>query len=262
MTATMTLDRDLLYSLDPARWAFDVLGFVPDDWQRRALRSGARRALWLCARQTGKSHTAAALAVHQAVYAPGSLVLLISPSLRQSQELFRRVTDLLRRLPHPPALPEDNRLSLTTATGSRIVSLPSTEATVRGFSAPALIIEDESARVRDSLHEAIRPMQATNPDGRLILLSTPWGKRGHFFQLWTNGGPEWERVCVPADACDRIAPSFLESERASLPRHVYQSEYECVFVETEDNVFSYDEIQAVLSDDEYEPITGMYGVAV
>ena len=50
--------------------------------------------------------------------------------------------DFLRRLEARPALDEDNRLSFQLDYGSRVVSLPGTGETVRGFSAPDLIIED------------------------------------------------------------------------------------------------------------------------
>jgi phage terminase large subunit-like protein len=47
-----------------------------------------------CSRQSGKSTVAASLAVYEALALPGALVLLLSPSLRQSQELFRKTLDV------------------------------------------------------------------------------------------------------------------------------------------------------------------------
>src|SRR5262245_30493615 len=79
---------------DPARilaWA----GMLPDPWQARLLRSPSTRTLKLCTRQAGKSTTAAALALREALLQPGRLVLLLSPSQRQSGELFR---DKVKRL--------------------------------------------------------------------------------------------------------------------------------------------------------------------
>lgn len=221
-----------------------------DPWQRAALASPARRALWLCSRQSGKSTTAAVIAAHEALSRPGSLTLLISPSERQSIELARKVRATL--LDAGAGLTVDNVTSTELATGSRVVSLPSREATIRGFSAPALVIEDEAARVDDSLHHAVRPMLATS-GGRLILLTTAWGKRGHFYDAWTEGGDGWERVRVPATECSRIAPDFLAAERASIPPHIFASEYECIFTDTVDAVFGAGWIAAAL-DDELEPL--------
>lgn len=132
-----TLKTDLRHALDPVSFARERLDFNPDVWQDRVLRWSGRRLLLNCCRQSGKSTTTAILALHRAFHYPGALVLLVSPSLRQSGELFRKVTDMLHRLDSKPKLSEDNRLSLTLANGARVVSLPSTEATIRGFSGRA-----------------------------------------------------------------------------------------------------------------------------
>ena len=165
----------------------------------------------------------------------------MSPSLRQSGELFRKASDLLKFLEQKPRLVEDNKLSFTMANGSRVVSLPSKEATVRGFSGVDLIIEDEASRVPDDLYAAVRPMLAVS-NGRLILMSTPFGKRAHSHQEWTEGGDAWERAEVKATECPRISAEFLEEERNSRGDWWFKQEYLCEFVETEDQVFSYQSI--------------------
>lgn len=242
------LATDLAMALDPVAFARDGLGWAPDPWQEGVLRWGGSRLLMNCSRQSGKSTTAAVLAAHQAVYGAGSLTLLISPSIRQSAELFKKVTGALARLDAPPAREEDNRLSLQLVNGSRVVSLPASEATVRGFSGVDLIVEDEASRVSDDLYRSVRPMLAVS-GGRLVLMSTPFGKRGHFFEEWTNGGSAWERVEVPATECPRISSAFLAQERASLGEWWYLQEYCCVFGEALDNVFRYEDVAAMLRPD-------------
>ncbi len=81
--------RDLALSLDPAL-TMELAALTPDPWQADLLRSG-RSALLLCSRQAGKSTVAASLAVHEALYRAPALVLLTAPTLRQAQELFRKV---------------------------------------------------------------------------------------------------------------------------------------------------------------------------
>jgi hypothetical protein len=56
---------DLLHALDPAAFASDRLGFVPDDTQKRALQSESKRVLLNCTRQWGKSTVTAVKAVHR-----------------------------------------------------------------------------------------------------------------------------------------------------------------------------------------------------
>lgn len=239
------LASDLATALDPVLLARRA-GIVPDPWQAAVLRSPSKRKLLLCSRQSGKSMTTAVLALHRALYRPGSLILLVSPSLRQSGELFKKATGLLRLVQPAPARVEDNRLSLELANGSRVVSLPGSEQTIRGYSAASLVIEDEAARVDDALYEAIRPMLATS-DGDLVLLSTPFGRRGHFWDAWANGGPAWERVRVAASDCPRISREFLDGERAALGSLAFRSEYGVEFVDTDEQVFASDQVRAAVT---------------
>ncbi len=134
------------------------------------------------------------------------------------------------------------------------VSLPGTGETVRGFSAPRLVIEDEAAFVDDAVYGAVRPMLAVS-GGRLILMSTPHGKRGHFFEAWRDGGAEWLKTEVTALQCPRITDEFLEQERQALGDLWFRQEYGCEFLETIDQLFRLEDIERALSDD-VEPLFG------
>lgn len=248
------LHADLRLALDPVAFAAERLGIEPDPWHAHALRWPGRLLLLNCSRQAGKSTVASILALHRALYHPGALVLLVSPSQRQNSELFRKVTAILQRLDVRPALAEDNRLSMRLGNGARVVSLPSSEATIRGFSGPDLIIEDEASRVSDDLYRAVRPMLAVS-GGRLVLMSTPFGERGHFYEEWVHGGDAWERIGVKADQCPRIDAGFLEQERASLGDWWFRQEYGCEFVETVDQAFSHDLVMRAITSD-VQPMFG------
>src|SRR5215218_3221434 len=243
---------DLRLALDRVAFA-EKLGIVPDGWQEDFLRSSADRVLLNCCRQSGKSTMAAVLALHRALYHPGSLVLCLAPALRQSQELFTKIAGFYRDLGRPVPPQGERKLSLELENGSRIITLPGSEKTIRGFSGAALLLVDEASRVDDELYYAIRPMLAVS-GGSLMLLSTPYGKRGVFFEEWTNG-IGWERYEVPASQCPRISEAFLEEEHRSLPRRVYRQEYECSFEETDDQVFSFEDVAAAISKD----VTPLFG---
>jgi hypothetical protein len=241
----MGLAADLARALDPAAlWQQARSGCPPDPWQCQVLRSRAPRVLLNGCRQSGKSSVAACVALETALYAPGSLVLLVSSSLRQSGELFRKVLDGYEALEKPVAADTESTLKLALANGSRIVSLPTKEGTIRGFSGVDLLLLDEASRIPDALYYACRPMLAVS-GGRLLALSTPFGKRGWWFEAWTTG-EDWERVQIDAYQCPRISPAFLEEERRSLPDWVFRQEYLCQFVETLDQVFCYDDVLGAL----------------
>jgi hypothetical protein len=245
------LEKDLKSAMDPVLWARSELSFSPDHWQTEVLRSQSQRILLNCSRQSGKSTVTSMLALHTALFSPGSLVLLLSPTLRQSSELFRNVLGNYAQLDSAVPSEVETVLKLELENGSRIVSLPGKEQNVRGYAGVSLLIVDEAARVPDDLYYSIRPMLAVS-HGRLIALSTPWGKRGWWYKSWISQEP-WERYEVPASKCPRIDNEFLSEERRVLGDWWFKQEYGCQFMETEDQLFSLDLIDQMM-DSEIPPL--------
>jgi hypothetical protein len=220
-------------------------GLTPDPWQADVLRSQAQQIIMLVTRQGGKSSVSSIRALHQALYTPKSLTLLLAPAYRQSKELFRKVKDAYNSLPSPERLTSESALEMEFENGSRIVALPGKEETIRGFSGVALLIVDEAARVSDALYQAVRPMLAVS-GGRIILLSTPFGARGFFHSVWTGGGQAWHRTKVTAEECPRISRAWLEQERSTIGDYWFEQEYLCVFKDAVDSVFRYEDIMEAM----------------
>jgi hypothetical protein len=241
------------YADDPVAFAQEALGLGLDEWQARVLAGRHQQAILNCSRQAGKSTTAALLALHEALYRPASLTLLVSPSLRQSSELFRKVVELREALPWKPTLTEDNRLSMRVAGGGRVVSLPGSERTIRGHSSVTLLIEDEAARIEDQLHYSVVPMLAVTR-GRLLLMSTPWTKRGVFHDLWHNAN-DWHRERVTVHDVPRIKLEWIEDQRERMPDMWFRCEFLCEFIDSEDAVFLAEHVDAALSED----VTPLFG---
>jgi len=249
----MSMASDLAIACDPVRLA-ERAGLRPDPWQRDVLHSSASRMLLNCSRQSGKSTITAALAVHTALFDPGALVLLLSPSLRQSQELFRKCLDTYRAVDRPVPASAESALRLELGNGSRVVSLPGTSGSIRGFSAVRLLLIDEASLVENDLYYAVRPMLAVGA-GRLVAMSTPHGKRGWWHHEWTEGGPTWERVEVPATDCPRISASFLAEEEKAIGPRWFRQEYLCQFSENSEQIFAYDALMRAVTSD-VKPLFG------
>jgi phage FluMu gp28-like protein len=224
---TANLARDFARALDPTLIARDVGIEQLDDWQARLIADPPKRALICCGRQVGKSTASAICALNTAIYQAPATIVLISPSQRQSVELYRTLHEMWSKLPDRPAAQYETLSRLELDNGSRIISLPGSERTVRGIPAVDLIVIDEAARIDDELKAAVRPMMATS-NGSLFALSTPAGKRGWFYEQWTNG-IGWHRISIKSSECPRIDPAFLAEERNALGPLQYESEYECVF---------------------------------
>jgi hypothetical protein len=241
----------------PTRSAVELagdLGLALDPWQRDVLTTSARDILLLCARQAGKSTVAGLLALHQAVYEPGSLVLVVSPSERQSKRLLKTIRRHYGALRAMAPSVSEGMLALELRNGSEIHALPGTEATPRGFADVDLILIDEAARVDDSLYSSVRPMLAISR-GTLIALSTPFGRRGWFHREWDEGGPSWHRAKVTAWDCPRISRDWLEQERARIGSWWFEQEFECAFKDAVDSFFRGEDIAAAI-DSSVTPLFG------
>jgi hypothetical protein len=203
------------------------LGVPPDPWQIEVLGSTHPRLLLNCCRQAGKSTVVAFLGLFIALSKPMARVLLLSRSQRQAAELFRSVL-FFHRLLGERGLKRRTIQELELHNLSRILCLPCKEETVRGYAKVDVLVIDEAARVPDELYRAVRPMLAVS-QGRLICLSTPYGKRGFFWDAWAKGGDDWLRVEVPASQIPRIPKEFLDAERRALGDAWFRQEYCCSF---------------------------------
>jgi hypothetical protein len=251
---------------DPVELARKV-GITPDPWQADLLRASEKEIVLNCSRQSGKSTTTSLIALYELLYGYNVLVLILSPTQRQSDELFLKINSFYQKLAGEirlsatvSVIPADSNYTegwqatkqtgreIILANGNRVVALPSKEANIRGFSGVTLLIEDEASRVPDILYQAARPMLAVS-GGRFMLLSTPWGKRGHFYEVWDSGDTDWRQFEVKATQCPRIPAKFLANERRNLPPLVFNQEYMCEFAATEGALFTYEEIDGAVVED-------------
>jgi hypothetical protein len=239
-----------IYKKQPSLWAEDSFGLSLDPWQIQMLDSPQIRICLNIHRQGGKSTMSSLVCLHTAIFQPGSLSLIIAPALRQSSENFRKVRGFIDQLQDCPEFSESTKLSLQFENGSRIVSLPGGNEgkTIRGFSKPSVIVEDESAQCSDELYAALTPMMARNPACRLILCSTPFGQRGHFYKIWTEGGPEWLKIKLAAPDNPKISPEYLEEQRHSpMGPWYFAQEFLCEFVADETQLISHESIMKALN---------------
>jgi hypothetical protein len=244
---SVSIASDLSMALDICRFSRAV-GIDPDAAQEELLTTASRRVLVNACRQFGKSTTTAVRAAREIIYHCNSLVVVVSPSQPQSTELFKKIHDIWEKAPGAPASKQETLTRMELANGSRVISLPGSERTVRGFSGASLVIADECARIDDELIAAVMPMLATT-DGQFVGLSTPKGRRGFFFDKWTDGGDLWKRIAVPASECPRISPTFLEEQRQTLGPLQFAQEYELQFIDTGASAFMSQLIEQAMSTD-------------
>ena len=167
-------------------------------------------------------------ALNAVIYQAPATVVLISPSLRQSVELFRTFHAMYQRLPGRPAAQYETLQRLELDNGSRVISLArQREAPCAASPVVDLIVIDEAARVDDDLLAATRPMLAVS-NGTLFALTTPAGKRGWFYEQWLHG-VGWQRISIKSTDARGSRAEFLDQEREQLGPLIFAQEYLCEF---------------------------------
>ena len=234
--------EDLYYTYRPVDWVQDHICTIQgsgipktlDAWQKDFLNDKDRDILMICHRQAGKSTVVAFKALHRAIFRDRQTILLVSPTQRQSSELFHKVRSLLKSTKYSDLLTIDNKTSIELKNGSRIISLPGMDWNIRGYSADMVIV-DEAADVDDAVFDAISPMLLITK-GSFILLSTPKGNHGRFYESY--GSDIWKKYVVTVHDNPRMQTEEmkdqLEKELKRMGSRIFGQEYECVFLDSMD----------------------------
>ena len=193
------------------------------------------------------------MGLHECIYRRKTVGLCVAPGIRQSGELMQKFDEFRGAVELDSGyMDEETKLSVKFRNKNRFMALPGSEKTIRGISAVTLLLEDESSRVLDILYKSVRPMLAVS-HGRHILMSTPFGKRGHFWDIWdrrrkgvTEKG-KWKWFLVSADDCPRISKDFLEDELEEHGRAWFMQEYFNEFVDEESQIITSSTIMNALS---------------
>ena len=267
--------HSLLDALDPKEY-LTRLGFEPyraQEFVLEKIQQGYKRIHINGARQSGKSTVTAGVPAYVAK-TERALSLIYTPSDKQSKLDLEYVKDFIRRDDSYPSLLLDSTEHVKLPNGSYIEAHTSTAKTKRGRSMPRVLIFDEAAYIEDVLYKTIRPMLTQNPDCVVIALSTPNGRDGWFYRA--SESERWLRIVVKApwdlDEYSELIPAEPEEAFQKRmaekgihgfysPRHKdkefmleeleehgerwFRQEYLCEYVEPEDLVFDYDQIDKI-----------------
>jgi hypothetical protein len=96
---------------------------------------------------------------------------------------------------------------------------------------------DEAALVSDEAYHLARPFLKGVPGAEFLVLSTPYGKRGWFYDRWEKGGADWARVSVDAFQSGRFSLGELEKERREVGDWWFDQAYRLKFHDAVGAVF-------------------------
>ena len=225
------------FALCETRCNMTKLEWKWDKWQNEVLEHNGNITI-RSGRQVGKSEVIGAKGCKFAMENKGTTTLIIAASQRQSGLIFEKVKANVDRL----CLEQNKDLYLEKPTltkiyltnGSKIHCLPAgrTGHFIRGFTID-LLIADEAAYIPETVWLSVTPMIAVSKKmrgmGWIILLSTPFGKGGYFYNSFTD--KDFKAWHVSSEDCKRIPKDFLKKEKQRMTKEQYNQEYRGEFTE-------------------------------
>lgn len=259
---------EVALAMSPSAW-LRRLGFEPYAWQEDALSVRSGNLVINGARQAGKSTIISCLPAWTAKYKAGSLSIVMAPTLAQAEEDFAKMMSFVRTDPQYPPIKRANSSEMRLSNGSRVLVLPATDS-ARGYSGPDLVILDEASRIDKEIYTSVvLPYFIASINPLFVRISTPNGRTGTFWDDWTDKNNYRIKVTAPFRVDPYDATSLLDAELMQeegihcyhspqhrdkafqllnlrkLGRLQYQQEMLGEFVEPEDSVFSYSDIEAM-----------------
>jgi phage terminase large subunit-like protein len=230
-------DPEALKELDnnPVLFAELFLDFTPFSYQEKLLNDPSQRIIACMGRQTGKTTTIAAKAIHYAYTNEKTTTLIITPSMRQSMIMFDKIlnlthtNELLRT-----SVTRKTRTIIQLSTASQIIALPCSEHLLRGYTANLAICDEASFIPETIITEILFPMLSTTK-GTAILLSTPWDKKHFFYKAFLN--PAYSTHKVQSQENPLIPQAFLQEMQQNMTAEAYKREYLAEFTEAAASYF-------------------------
>lgn len=203
-----------------------------DPWQEEILNQSGNICL-RSGRQVGKSTIISIKAAEYSIKNPDKTILVIASVERQAYLLFEKILDyLLRKYPtyvrKGKYRPTKTKIYLTN--GSQINCLPTGLAGIgiRGYTVD-LLIADEAAFIPEEVWQSVTPMLAARKKSQIILLSTPHGKQGFYYDRFNDS--TFKSFHESSEDCPRIDKEFLAREKSRMTKAEYGQEYLGQFVD-------------------------------
>ncbi len=214
-----------------------------DLWQKEILAIENKDICIVSGRQCGKTTVVSLLAARAALRKPNQFILIGSGILDQAHHLFRKIKDYVFEKHEKQVVGRTTLNFMQFKNGSKILCVPigDTGDSMRGYTANLIII-DEAAIVPDRAWDAIEPVISV-AKGKVILLSTPQGKKGFFWKAFKN--PDFFTKQISARDCPRHTKEFLDRKQAEKSAVAFATEYLGEFIDDYSRKFTDEWIEKV-----------------
>lgn len=243
------LIRTLTERVNPELLLERVVGGPADPFQVQMMHSTAEVICCLASRRVGKSTTIGVMA-GQELAKPEHQVIILSKTLIQSQLLFSKVAYCWEKMGLPIEKKRRTLTELSLKNGSSVVCLPvgQTGDQARGFGVrQGLLLYDEAAFIPDEVYAST--LAIAEADAKTILISTPGGKSGKFYEMYHDREmyPEVERIRACSLDLPRMA-KLVERQRKVLSKHEFEVEHGLSFMGGGHQFFDTKAVEAAFTD--------------
>jgi len=153
-------------------------------------------------RQRGKTEGCGAAALSLAVRYPGSQIGIISAGEAAAKDFLDRIKRFIETSPFVDMVDSERTDRIIFKNGSKILSLPNSKKAIRGKSFRWLFI-DEAALIEDEIIDGSALPTVSGAGAfqwrgtpSVVLLSTPQGPKGRFYDYYVQGLDTRDVVCV------------------------------------------------------------------
>jgi hypothetical protein len=230
-------------------------GLVPfdlRDYQEEMLDLFANNnfSLAVTSRQAGKTQTVAGFILHFAMFStePKDVAILANKG-SQAQEVLHRVRSMFEELPYflQVGVTTWNKQAIEFETGSRVFSAATSSSSIRGKSVAFLYIDEAAFIEKDwEFYESTYPVITSGDSSRVIMTSTPKGKRGVFHNLYEKslaGVSEYKSIMVKWDRIPGKDAAWKAKTISNTSLSQFMQEFECVFAGSSGSLISPDYLQ-------------------
>lgn len=228
--------------------------------QLEIARSPARFRMVLSGRRAGKTRLLAVCALHWAFTRREQYVLVMSHGEDGAKDLLGEISALAGSALLSASVQDDEKTLITLSNGSQIRCVPASQKRVRGKGADLLII-DEACFVDEELWNAAKYTILANPGSRVILSSTPYGRRDKFFARYYALGRSargedrlmYESFHAPSSVSPLVDRALLKEWRKTDPPRIYRREVLAEWVDEAGQYFTSAELDAVEAEYQLTP---------
>lgn len=249
MSTLSRTDRERLSEV--GTFAAELIGEPLWPHQLDVARSRARFRTLLAGRQIGKSRVLAVIALHHAFTKANQSVLIISSGDDAAKDLLSEVVGLAQSPWLGASVEADDSTKVVLSNASVIRCVPATHRRARGKSIDLLIL-DEACFISEDVWDAAKFTILARPGSRVVMASTPAGRRDKFFarhyRMGEDGRDGYESWKLPSSVSPLVDQALLrEWEQTDAPR-VYAAEVLAEWQDEQGAYFTQDEIDAATAD--------------